>query len=56
MIGWSTFEGPILRYLLVNSFSGDFMAMGGLALFIVVFVLLLRNRNKYNKGLLNNEI
>lgn len=55
MIGWSTFEGPILRYLLVNAFSGDFLAMGGLLLFLVIFVLLLRSRKQYNGELLSNE-
>lgn len=56
MIGWSTFEGPILRYFLVNAFSGDFLSMAGLALFLVVFVFLIKNRNKYNETLLTDEI
>lgn len=51
MIGWSTFEGPILRYLLVNGFNGDIKSIVGLLVFIAVFVLLLRNRKKYNQQL-----
>lgn len=55
LISWSTFEGPDIRYLLANSFSGDFIAMIGLVLWIGLFILFYRNRMKYNEELLKNE-
>lgn len=55
MIGWSTFEGPILRYLLVNGFNGDILSIAGFVVFIFLFVLLLRNRRKYNLELQNEK-
>jgi len=55
MIGWSTFEGPIIRYLFVNAFSGEILPIIGLVAFMIVFVLLLRNRKQYNQELLTNE-
>ncbi|MDY3005825.1 PTS galactitol transporter subunit IIC [Anaerococcus porci] len=53
MIGWSTFEGPILRYLLVNGFNGDIIAIIGFVVFIVLYILLIKNRKKYNLELMN---
>ncbi|NVF12181.1 PTS galactitol transporter subunit IIC [Anaerococcus sp. AGMB00486] len=53
MIGWSTFEGPILRYLLVNGFNGDVIAIIGFVVFIVLYILLIKNRKKYNLELMN---
>lgn len=44
MIGWSTFEGPIIRYLLVNGFKGDVIAIIGFAVFIALYILLIKNR------------
>lgn len=55
LISWSTFEGPDIRYLLANSFSGDFIAMIGLVLWIGLFIVFYRNRMKYNEELLKNE-
>lgn len=46
MIGWSTFEGPIIRYLLVNGFKGDVIAIIGFAVFIALYILLIKNRKK----------
>lgn len=48
MIGWSTFEGPIIRYLLVNGFKGDVIAIIGFVIFISLFILLIKNRKKFN--------
>lgn len=48
MIGWSTFEGPIIRYLLVNGFRGDVIAIIGFVIFIALFILLIKNRKKFN--------
>lgn len=54
MIGWSSFEGPILRYFLVNGFKGDIISIIGFFVFISIFALLIKNRRKYNLEL-NNE-
>lgn len=52
MISWATFEGPDLRYMLTHMFSGDIVAFVLFAGWLVLFVLLLKNRAKYNKSLL----
>lgn len=55
MIGWSTFEGPIIRYLLVNGFKGDVIAIIGFAVFIALYILLIKNRKKFNLELENEK-
>lgn len=55
MIGWSTFEGPIIRYLLVNGFKGDVIAIIGFAVFIALYILLIKNRKKINLELENEK-
>lgn len=56
MVSWSTFEGPILRYLLATGLDGNILSIGLSAGWLVLFFLLLRNRKKYNeKILVENE-
>lgn len=55
MIGWSTFEGPTLRYMLANGFKGDPISIIGFILFIVLFIMLIKNRRKYNLELQNEQ-
>lgn len=51
MISWSTFEGPDLRYLIANSFNGDIVAIILFVGWLVLFYLLLKNRQKRNERL-----
>lgn len=55
LISWSTFEGPDIRYILANGFSGDIVAIVMGVIWLGIFVLLYKNRMKYNDGLLENE-
>lgn len=48
MISWSTVEAPDLRYLLVNSLSGHWMAIIGLIIWLGLFFLLLHAKKKEN--------
>lgn len=52
MVSWSTFEGPELRYLLATALDGNILSIGLFAGWIALFVLLLRNRKRYNEKLL----
>ncbi|EGO2744179.1 PTS galactitol transporter subunit IIC [Enterococcus faecalis] len=53
LISWATFEGPDLRYMLTHIFSGDILAFVLFACWIVLLVLLIRNRKKYNQSFID---
>lgn len=55
LISWATFEGPDLRYMLTHMFTGDILSFVLFAGWLVLFVLLIKNRNKYNQSLLDAE-
>lgn len=55
LISWATFEGPDLRYMLTHIFKGDILSICLFAGWLILFALLLRNRAKYNKSLIEEE-
>ena len=50
-ISWATFEGPDIRYILANGFSGNFVAILLGVVWLGLYVWLLQARKKYNKKL-----
>ena len=50
-ISWATFEGPDIRYILANGFSGNLVAILLGVVWLGLYVWLLQARKKYNKKL-----
>ena len=50
-ISWATFEGPDIRYILANGFSGNFVAILLGVVWLGLYVWLLQARKKYNEKL-----
>lgn len=50
-ISWATFEGPDIRYILANGFSGNFVAILLGVVWLALYVWLLQARKKYNEKL-----
>ena len=50
-ISWATFEGPDIRYILANGFSGNLVAILLGVVWLGLYVLLLQARKKYNEKL-----
>ncbi|MGT2907711.1 PTS galactitol transporter subunit IIC [Streptococcus dentiloxodontae] len=51
MIGWSTFEGPDIRYLLATIFQGNILSILLMIAWLGLFVWLIKDRQKYNQTL-----
>lgn len=52
LISWATFEGPDIRYILTTMFSGNIVSVALFIVWLSLFVLLIKNRNKRNCNLL----
>ena len=50
-ISWATFEGPDIRYILANGFSGNLVAILLGVVWLGLYVWLLQARKKYNEKL-----
>ena len=50
-ISWATFEGPDIRYILANGFSGNIVAILLGVVWLGLYVWLLQARKKYNEKL-----
>ena len=50
-ISWATFEGPDIRYILANGFSGNIVAILLGVAWLGLYVWLLQARKKYNEKL-----
>lgn len=48
LLSWSTFEGPDIRYLFSNAFSGNIVSIVLLVLWLGLFYIMYQNRKKYN--------
>lgn len=51
LISWATFEGPDIRYILANGFSGNLVAILLGVVWLGLYVWLLQARKKYNEKL-----
>ena len=51
LLSWATFEGPDIRYILANGFSGNLVAILLGVVWLGLYVWLLQARKKYNEKL-----
>ncbi|MDO4595311.1 MAG: PTS transporter subunit IIC [Tissierellia bacterium] len=55
LVSWSTFEGPDFRYLISTAFTGNIVSIILFVIWIVVFVMMIKNKNRYNKKINGND-